>query len=223
MLGLLWSQQKGSRSCRLQRTDWTGALFSGLVFCASTLAADVDAESYGYPLANPFEATIATTPPELRPALPADADIRQRDYSVRLRPDRQFELLENFWPVTRLRYRLAEQKGRAPAVRLPQPLEVGEQPQERGSAPGAREDDDGKEKTRTRLSPAGTAGSGSGQRGRGSRGGGGGGGAQCVGREAGDGLRRGGGADGRWHRDDGFGSRRLLRLRRRRVDPSNAL
>lgn len=52
-----------------------------------------------------------------------------------------------------------EQKGRAPAVRLPQPLEVGEQPQERGSAPGAREDDDGKEKTRKRrLSPAGTAG-----------------------------------------------------------------
>ena len=92
------------------------ALFSGLVFCASTLAADVDAESYGYPLANPFEATIATTPPELRPALPADADIRQRDYSVRLRPDRQFELLENFWPVTRLRYRLAEQKGRAPLI-----------------------------------------------------------------------------------------------------------
>ena len=76
----------------------------------------MDAESYGYPLANPFEATIATTPPELRPELPADGDISQRDYSVRLRPDRQFELLENFWPVTRLRYRLAEQKGRAPLI-----------------------------------------------------------------------------------------------------------
>ncbi len=92
------------------------ALFGGLVFCASAMAADVDAESYGYPLANPFEATIATTPPELRPELPADGDIRQRDYSVRLRPDREFELLDNFWPVTKLRYRLAEQKGRAPLI-----------------------------------------------------------------------------------------------------------
>lgn len=57
------------------------ALLGGLVFCASAMAADVDAESYGYPLANPFEATIATTPPELRPELPADGDIRQSDYS----------------------------------------------------------------------------------------------------------------------------------------------
>lgn len=92
------------------------ALLGGLVFCASAMAADVDAESYGYPLANPFEATIATTPPELRPTLPADGDIRQRDYSVRLRPDREFELLDNFWPVTKLRYRLAQQNGRAPLI-----------------------------------------------------------------------------------------------------------
>ena len=76
----------------------------------------MDAESYGYPLANPFEATIATTPPELRPELPADGDIRQSDYSVRLRPDREFELLDNFWPVTKLRYRLAQQNGRAPLI-----------------------------------------------------------------------------------------------------------
>ena len=64
------------------------ALLGGLVFCVSATAADVDAQSYGYPLANPFEATIATTPPELRPALPDDRDIDQSDYSVRLRPDR---------------------------------------------------------------------------------------------------------------------------------------
>ncbi|WP_061241848.1 serine/threonine protein kinase [Ectopseudomonas composti] len=92
------------------------ALLGGLVFCASATAADVDAESYGYPLANPFEATITTTPPELRPELPADDDIRQSDYSVRLRPDREFELLDNFWPVTKLHYRLARQKGRAPLI-----------------------------------------------------------------------------------------------------------
>ena len=87
------------------------ALLGGLAFCASAMAADVDAQSYGYPLANPFEATIATTPPELRPELPADGDIRQSDYSVRLRPDREFELLDNFWPVTKLHYRLAVRPG----------------------------------------------------------------------------------------------------------------
>ncbi|MFA7822160.1 hypothetical protein [Aeromonas dhakensis] len=92
------------------------ALFGGLVFCVSATAAVVDAESYGYPLANPFEATITTTPPELRPELPADGDIRQSDYSVRLRPDREFELLDNFWPVTKLHYRLARQNGRAPLI-----------------------------------------------------------------------------------------------------------
>lgn len=93
-------------------TTWLG----GLLFCVSAVAADIDVESYGYPLVNPFEATIATTPPALRPILPDDADINQRDYSVLLRPDREFELLDNFWPVTRMRYRLAKQKGRAPLI-----------------------------------------------------------------------------------------------------------
>ena len=55
------------------------AAFGGLVFCVPLWAADIDARSYGYPLSNPFEATIATTPPNLRPALPADADIEQAD------------------------------------------------------------------------------------------------------------------------------------------------
>lgn len=91
---------------------WLG----GLVFCVSAAAADIDAQSYGYPIANPFEATIATTPPELRPKLPDDRDIDQSDYSVLLRPDREFELLDNFWPVTRMQYRLAQQKGRAPLI-----------------------------------------------------------------------------------------------------------
>ncbi len=94
------------------------ALLSGLVLSVPLLAADIDAASYGYPLSNPFEATIATTPPELRPQLPADADIDQADYEVKLRPEREFELPDNFWPVTQLRYRLAEQKGPAPLIFL---------------------------------------------------------------------------------------------------------
>lgn len=91
---------------------WLG----GLLFCVSAAAADIDVASYGYPIANPFEATITTTPPELRPTLPDDRDIDQSDYSVLLRPDREFELLDNFWPVTRMQYRLAKQKGRAPLI-----------------------------------------------------------------------------------------------------------
>ncbi|MGP0170669.1 serine/threonine protein kinase [Pseudomonas sp. NCHU5208] len=93
-------------------TTWLG----GLLFCVSAVAADIDVQSYGYPLANPFEATITTTPPALRPTLPDDADIDQSDYSIRLRPEREFELSENFWPVTRMHYRLARQKGRAPLI-----------------------------------------------------------------------------------------------------------
>ena len=41
-------------------------LLGGLLFCSSAPALDIDPASYGFPLHNPFEATIATTPPELR-------------------------------------------------------------------------------------------------------------------------------------------------------------
>ena len=92
------------------------ALLCGLLFGAPALAADIDVASYGYPLANPFEATIATTPPELRSKVPSDDDIDQADYDLKLRPEREFELPDNFWPVKKLRYRLAEQSGRAPLI-----------------------------------------------------------------------------------------------------------
>lgn len=75
---------------------------------------EIAGEAYGFPLTNPFEATIATTPPELRPALPELADIDQADYSLRLRPRR--ELPDNFWQVKTLKYRLARQAGPAPLV-----------------------------------------------------------------------------------------------------------
>lgn len=78
--------------------------------------ADIDREAYGYPLTNPFEATIATTPPPLRPPLPDDEDIRQKDYSLNLQPQRESKLPANFWPVKRLHYRLARQPGEAPLI-----------------------------------------------------------------------------------------------------------
>ncbi|WP_079201446.1 serine/threonine protein kinase [Pseudomonas sp. CC6-YY-74] len=92
------------------------ALLCGITLGGPLLAADIDAQSYGYPLTNPFEATIATTPPELQPKLPADADIDQQDYRIKLRPEREFELPDNFWPVTKMGYRLATQKGEAPLI-----------------------------------------------------------------------------------------------------------
>ncbi|WP_447751738.1 serine/threonine protein kinase [Pseudomonas nicosulfuronedens] len=91
-----------------------GSLALGLAGPAS--ARDVDQASYGYPLVNPFEATIATTPPELRPELPTDDDIRQSDYALKLRPEREHELPSNFWPVKKLHYRLARQDHEAPLV-----------------------------------------------------------------------------------------------------------
>ena len=36
------------------------ALLGTLLISASLWAADIDAQTYGYPLTNPFEATIAT-------------------------------------------------------------------------------------------------------------------------------------------------------------------
>jgi len=92
------------------------ALLCGITLGGPLLAAEIDAQSYGYPLTNPFEATIATTPVELQPQLPADADIDQQDYRVRLRPEREFELPDNFWPVTKMGYRLAKQRGEAPLI-----------------------------------------------------------------------------------------------------------
>lgn len=79
-------------------------------------AADLTVEEYGFPLSNPFEATIAGTPHELRAEVPTDDDIDQADYNLRLRPEREFTLPDNFWPVKKLRYRLARQSGPAPLM-----------------------------------------------------------------------------------------------------------
>lgn len=96
-----------------------------LLLCLSALlnliitpaqAADISVEQYGYPLSNPFEATIASTPLALRAEVPDDDDIDQADYSLRLRPEREFTLPENFWAVKRLSYRLAKQPGPAPLI-----------------------------------------------------------------------------------------------------------
>ncbi|MBC9249800.1 serine/threonine protein kinase [Pseudomonas alcaligenes] len=92
------------------------ALLGGLLFATQAPAAAANGSHYSYPISNPFEATIAGTPPELRPVLPNDDAIDQADYDLKLRPEREFELPDNFWPVTKLRYRLARQDGAAPLI-----------------------------------------------------------------------------------------------------------
>lgn len=92
------------------------AALLGLCLSVSASARVISAEEYGYPITNPFEATIAGTPSQLRADLPQDKDIRQKDYSITLRPERAFELPDNFWAVTKMRYRLAWQKGPAPLI-----------------------------------------------------------------------------------------------------------
>ncbi|MDZ5601359.1 serine/threonine protein kinase [Pseudomonas sp. RP23018S] len=92
------------------------AALCGSLLAASASARDIDAASYGFPLTNPFEATIATTPPEDRPTLPSDEDIDQKDYSLTMRPERAFTLPDNFWSVKKLKYRLARQDHAAPLI-----------------------------------------------------------------------------------------------------------
>lgn len=90
-------------------------LLAGLWLAGAQAAArEISAQDYGFPLANPFEATIAGTPAPLRPPLPDSEDIDQADYSLRLRPRR--ELPDNFWAVKTFKYRLARQSGPAPLV-----------------------------------------------------------------------------------------------------------
>ncbi|CAE6909087.1 MULTISPECIES: serine/threonine protein kinase [Pseudomonas] len=98
------------------RVFYFAAVLCGLFSSAPVLALDVDPQTYGYPITNPFAATLATTPEALRPKLPEDSDIDQDDYKIQLHPERAFELTDNFWPVTKMGYRLARQKGAAPLV-----------------------------------------------------------------------------------------------------------
>ena len=88
------------------------------LLCTLTFSAQAKqpTTSYQFPLHNAFEATIAGTPSALRPLLLVDADIKQKDYSLRLRPEREHTLPSNFWPVKTFRYRLAKQAGPAPLI-----------------------------------------------------------------------------------------------------------
>ncbi|WP_071871766.1 serine/threonine protein kinase [Atopomonas hussainii] len=71
-------------------------------------------EDYAYPVTNPFIATIAGTPSDAAIALPDERDIEQNDYALALK--KRSELPGVFYQGTTLKYRLAEQEGRAPLL-----------------------------------------------------------------------------------------------------------
>lgn len=92
------------------------AFLGGLSLSFAALAADIDRATYGFPVTNPFEATIASTPPAQQPVLPTDDEIDQSDYALDLMPGRAEQLPDAFWAVKQLKYRLAVQKGPAPLI-----------------------------------------------------------------------------------------------------------
>lgn len=93
------------------------ALFAlPLCLFSQSLWAAMTAEEYGYPLLNPFEATIASTPAQLRPILPLEDSVRQSDYRIDITPERTYPLPSIFWAVDRFGYRLAKQSGEAPLL-----------------------------------------------------------------------------------------------------------
>lgn len=75
-----------------------------------------DEQAYGYPIDNPFAATIANTPSFLRPELPHNAQIKQKDFTLNLLPEREEKLPKPFWPVKHLKYRVAWQQQAAPSL-----------------------------------------------------------------------------------------------------------
>ena len=91
------------------------ALLGCLLISAAAQAVDIDPVEYGYPLHNPFEATIATTPPELRPELPDDADIDQADYSMQAAPGTANSTCRQLLAVKKLQLPAGESGSAGPA------------------------------------------------------------------------------------------------------------
>ena len=91
---------------------WIGLLLSS----QPALSRDVPLEGYGYPITNPFEATIAGTPDVLQGLAGEKIKVTEKDYSLLLRPERAFEVPSIFWPVKKFTYRLAYQPKAAPLI-----------------------------------------------------------------------------------------------------------
>ena len=83
------------------------------LLCVSLAAASARAE-YGYPIGDPYLATVLGTPPDHRAPVPAQQEVEER--SLVLFEER--EIPDVFWHQGRFRYSLARQPVRAPLIFL---------------------------------------------------------------------------------------------------------
>ena len=88
-----------------QRTGWLGACTGLLVFSGGLACA------YEYPFADPYVATVISTPAEYAKELPKKAPIKLA--SIEMFPGR--EVPEILWNFKKLRYSYLRQKGPAPS------------------------------------------------------------------------------------------------------------
>ena len=79
---------------------------------ASALQADgIDSR---YPIADPYEATVIGTPPELRYRFEKPTAVRERIFALEIFPGREIPTI--FWPARKLELSLAYQKSAAPLI-----------------------------------------------------------------------------------------------------------
>ncbi|AQZ96025.1 serine/threonine protein kinase [Halopseudomonas phragmitis] len=91
--------------------------FNGLlVVLLALLALKASADDFSYPISNALMATIAGTPQRLMAPVPSESDVRQRDLSVRVLPERN--LPPTLSQYRDLHFRLAWQQQPAPLLFL---------------------------------------------------------------------------------------------------------
>jgi pimeloyl-ACP methyl ester carboxylesterase len=91
------------------------SLFAPVLLCNLLVSGPCLGEivrDYGYPIADPLEATVLGTPPEYQAELPEEIPIQTRE--VRVLPGRGVP--EIFWYTANLRYSVSAQPGPAPLV-----------------------------------------------------------------------------------------------------------
>lgn len=88
-----------------------GLMLLALLLAGPALAADAD---YGYPIENPYAATVIGTPSELQPPRPAARDMRYRRIDLTVFPDRQMPYV--LWFNSALRNGMLYQSYRAPLL-----------------------------------------------------------------------------------------------------------
>jgi hypothetical protein len=81
-------------------------------FLFSATLCNAESDGYGYPYSNPYEATILSTPVDLKAPLPQEINAKELEMTVF--PDRKIP--DVFWYNRKLYYSLAAQKEKAPLI-----------------------------------------------------------------------------------------------------------